>query len=108
MSVKKILIGTFVVIMVMATAGLTGAVIGDSSSAAPTVAAAASETRATPLVVFPDNESLVRDAILSVCGGRPLVNPVSASERADVDQMLTDRARHAAALAGTPLSGSGT
>ena len=109
MNVKKILIRAFVVVMVAATAGLTGAVIGGSSSATPTVPAASSETRTTPLVVFPDDESFVRDAIVTVCGGRPLANSLTAQDRDRVDEMLTERARHAAALAGNPLtSGSGT
>ena len=106
---KKTMIRAFLVVAVVATAALSGAVIGGSSSAAPTVPAVAPVTRPTPLVVFPDDESQVRDAILTVCGGRPLVTSLSPSDRDHVDAMLADRARHAASLAGNPLtSGTGT
>jgi hypothetical protein len=109
MSVKKILIRGFLVVMVVATAGLSGAVIGGTSSANPKVGTAPAEATAKPLVVFPDNESLVRDAILTVCGGRTLIGALSAQDRDHVDQLLADRARHAAGLAGNPLtSGTGT
>ena len=106
---KKILIRAFLVVVVVATAGLSGAVVGGSSSATPAVPTASPETRTTPLVVFPDDESLVRDAIVTVCAGRPLAASLSAQDRDRVDEMITERARHAAALAGNPLtSGSGT
>jgi hypothetical protein len=60
-------------------------------------------------VVFPDDEPWVRDTILTVCGGRPIASALGADERDRVDQLLTDRARHAAALAANPLtSGTGT
>jgi hypothetical protein len=46
-------------------------------------------------------------ALLSACGGRSLTATLSPDESARVDQLLSERALHAAALAGNPLA-SGT
>ncbi|MEY2436636.1 MAG: hypothetical protein QOF97_1472 [Acidimicrobiaceae bacterium] len=102
---KTQLVRGFVVVAVLATGGIAVATVaGGDSGSSPSPQAASS---VSPRVVFDTTEASVRTAVLSACGGKALVATLDAAQTAHVDLMMADRARHAAALAGNPLT-SGT
>jgi len=102
---KKMFVRGFVVVAVLATGGVAiGAVQPLDTRTSVTPAAAAVMPKATVDV----SEASVRTAVVSACGGRPLVTTLSAAQTESADRIINERALHAASLAANPLdSGSG-
>jgi len=105
---KKVFVRGFIALAIVATGAVTFAVV-QAGGAASSVPQAPAQPAATPTQTsFVTSEADVRAALLSACGGKPLVASVDASKTDEVDQALAARALHAASLAGNPLdSGTG-
>ena len=104
---KKVFVRGFIALAIMATGVVSIAVVqaGGAASSVPSPAQPAVTPTQTSFVT---SEADVRAALLSACGGKPLVADVDPSKTDEVDQALAARALHAASLAGNPLdSGTG-
>ena len=104
---KKVFVRGFIAVAIVATAGVV-AVTVQAGSAGSSVPSAPAQPPAQTKTSFVTSEADVRAALLSACGGKPLVASIDPGKTDEVDHDLAQRALHAAALAGNPLdSGTG-